>query len=62
VLALVEYLEAATACIADHLAHGHSLEQAMADPGCARYVCPGVERRREDNVRAIYAKLASPSR
>ncbi len=62
VLALVEYLEAATACIADHLAHGHSLEQAMADPGYPRYVCPGVEGRREDNVRAVYTKLASPPR
>jgi cyclase len=56
--ALVDYLEAAWARIADQVAQGRSVEEAIADPDYPRYGDADVPERREGNVRAIYDQLA----
>ena len=56
VAALVDYLEAAWARTADHLAQGHSEDEAVADPNYPRYG-EGNTERLEANIRAMYAQL-----
>jgi cyclase len=58
IAALVDYLETAWALTADHLAQGHSEDEAVADPNYPRYGEGTTERLRE-NIQAMYAQLAS---
>ncbi len=57
VAALADYLEAAWALTAEHLAQGHSEDEAVADPN---YTCcgEGTAERLEANIRVMYAQLA----
>ena len=56
IAALVDYLETAWARTADHLAQGHSEDEAVADPNYPPYG-EGITERLEANIRAIYAQL-----
>jgi cyclase len=58
VATLVDYLETAWALTADHLAQGHSEDEAVADPNYPRYG-EGTTERLEANIRVMYAQLAS---
>jgi len=58
VTALVDYLETAWALTADHLAHGHSEDEAIADPNYPRYG-EGTTERLHENIRVMYAQLVS---
>ena len=57
VAALVDYLETAWARTADHLAQGHSEDEAVADPNYPRYG-EGSTERLHQNIRVMYAQLA----
>jgi cyclase len=56
IAALVDYLEAAWARTADHLAQGHSEDEAVADSDYPRYG-EGNTERLEANIRVMYAQL-----
>lgn len=58
IAALVDYLEAAWALTADHLAQGHSEDEAIADPNYPRYG-KGTTERLHENIRVMYAQLVS---
>lgn len=57
-VALGEYLHGTWARTIDHLAQGHSADQAAADPAYPRYAPGAAERYHETNIRLIYATLA----
>ena len=52
---LRDYLEATWARTADHLARGHSADEAAADPGYPRY-CEGLQAQHEGAIRIMHAK------
>jgi cyclase len=56
--ALGDYLHGTWARTIDHLAQGHSADEAAADPGYPRYAIGAAERYHENNIRLIYATLA----
>jgi cyclase len=58
IAALLDYLEATWALTADHLAQGHSEDEAVADPNYPRYTEKFAERWHEVNIRVMYAQLA----
>jgi cyclase len=55
--ALGEYLHGTWARTIDHLAQGHSADEAAADPGYPRYAQGAAERYHETNIRFMYAAL-----
>jgi cyclase len=57
-VALGDYLHGTWARTIDHLAQGHSADEAVADPGYPRYAEGAAERYHENNIRLIYATLA----
>lgn len=57
IAALVNYLEVTWTRTADHLAQGHSEDEAAADPSYPRYG-EGPAERYEENIRLMYTKLA----
>ena len=57
IAALVDYLEATWARTADHLAQGHSEDEAVADPGYPRYA-KGWPEMHEQNIRVMVAQLS----
>jgi cyclase len=56
--ALAKYLHGTWARTIDHLAQGHSADEAAADPGYPRYAEGAAERYHETNIRLMYAALA----
>lgn len=58
IAALLDYLEVTWALTADHLAQGHSEDEAVADPSYPRYAERFAERLHEANIRVMYAQLA----
>jgi len=42
----------------DHLAQGHSADEAAADPGYPRYAEGAADRYHETNIRLVYESLA----
>ena len=56
--ALRSYLHETWARTIDHLAQGHSADEAAADPGYPRYAGGAAERYHEKNIRLIYRSLA----
>jgi cyclase len=60
--ALVDYLESTWARTADHLAEGRSVDEAVADAGYPRYAEMGADRFHEENIRVMYAQIASNNR
>ena len=58
IIALGDYLRATWARTIDHLAQGHSADEAAVDPGYPRYAQGAAERYHENNIRLIYATLA----
>ena len=61
ITALVDYLEAAWALTADHLAQGHTEDEAVADSSYPRYG-EGTPDRLYNNIRGMYAQLANSAR
>jgi cyclase len=57
IAALLDYLEATWALTSDHLAQGHSEDEAAADPSYPRYTEKFAERWHEVNIRVMYAQL-----
>jgi cyclase len=57
IAALRDYLEGTWARTIDHLAQGHSVEEAIADPGYPRYAEKAAERYHEANIRLVFAQL-----
>ena len=57
IAALVDYLEATWARTADHLAQGHSEDEAVADPDYPRYAEEWPEMHGE-NIRVMFAQLS----
>jgi cyclase len=57
VAALLAYLEGTWGRTIDHLAQGHSEDEAAADPGYPRYAESGAERLHEANIRIVYRQL-----
>jgi hypothetical protein len=41
----------------DHLAQGHTVDEAALDPGYPRYAEGAAERYHETNIRVIYTQL-----
>ena len=58
IAALLDYLETTWARTADHLAQGHSEDEAVADLSYPRYAERFAERLHEANIRVMYAQLA----
>jgi cyclase len=58
IAALGAYLQDTWARTIDHLACGHSADEAAADPGYPRYAEQAAERLHEANIRVVYAQLA----
>ena len=58
IAALLDYLEVTWARTAEHLAQGHSEDEAAADPSYPRYTEKFAERWHELNIRVMYAQLA----
>jgi cyclase len=58
IAALVDYLHGTWSRTIDHLAQGHSADEAAADPGYPRYAEGAAERYHEPNIRLVYAQLA----
>jgi cyclase len=56
--ALGDYLHGTWARTVDHLAQGHSADEAAADPNYPRYAEGAAERYHETNIRLMYATLA----
>jgi cyclase len=54
---LADYLETTWARTADHLAQGHSADEAVADPGYPRYA-KGWPEMHEQNIRVMVAQLS----
>jgi cyclase len=59
IASLLDYLETTWARTADHLAQGHSLDEAVADPGYPRYAEMFAERFHEENIRVMYAQVVN---
>jgi hypothetical protein len=59
IAALLDYLETTRARTADHLAQGHSADEAAADPTYPRYAAGPTERLHEENIRVMYAQLVA---
>ncbi|MBN1642677.1 MAG: MBL fold metallo-hydrolase [Anaerolineae bacterium] len=59
VRAMLAYVEGTWARTIEHLAQGHSADEAAADPGYPRYADGAAERYHELNIRTVYAQLAS---
>jgi cyclase len=55
--AMSDYIHGTWSRTIDHLAQGHSVEQAVADTGYPRYAPGAAERYHETNIRAIYDQL-----
>jgi cyclase len=55
--ALGKYLHGTWARTIDHLAQGHSADEAAADPGYPRYAEGAAERYHETNIRLMYTAL-----
>ena len=55
--ALCDYLHGTWARTVDHLAQGHTADEAAADPDFPRYAEGAAERYHETNIRLMYAKL-----
>ena len=53
----LDYLQTSWARTREHLAQGHSLEEAMADPGYPKYSERGYERLHPWNIKAMYRQL-----
>jgi cyclase len=58
---MLSYLQVTWQCTADHIAQGHSADEAAADPRFPRYAEGAAERYHETNIRAIYAQLVGAS-
>jgi cyclase len=56
--ALRAYLHGTWARTIDHLAAGHSADEAAADPAYPRYAVRAAERYHEQNIRLVYQSLA----
>jgi glyoxylase-like metal-dependent hydrolase (beta-lactamase superfamily II) len=56
--ALGDYLHGTWSRTIDHLAQGHSADEAASDPGYPRYAEGAAERYHENNIRLMYAVLA----
>ncbi|MBL7201445.1 MAG: MBL fold metallo-hydrolase [Anaerolineae bacterium] len=56
--ALGAYLEGTWARTIDHLAAGHSTDEAAADPGYPHYAEKAAERLHEANIRVMFSQLA----
>jgi cyclase len=56
--ALGDYLHETWARTIDHLAQGHSADEAVADSGYPRYADGAAERYHETNIRLMYVTLA----
>ena len=56
--ALRTYYHETWARTIDHLAQGHSADEAAADPGYPRYADGAAERYHETNIRLVYKSLA----
>jgi cyclase len=57
IAALVDYLETTWALTADHVARGHTADEAVADPSYPRYAEDPDERFHEENIRFMYDQL-----
>ena len=54
---LVHYLETTWTLTADHVARGHTADEAVADPSYPRYAEDPDERFHEENIRFMYDQL-----
>jgi cyclase len=61
IAALLDYLEATWARTADHLAQGHTADEAAADPNYPRYAVGPTEHLHEENIRVMHAQLVADS-
>lgn len=59
IAALLDYLEVTWARTAEHLARGHSADEAAADLSYPRYAEKAAERLHEANIRIMYTQLAA---
>jgi cyclase len=57
VAAMLDYVQDTWARTIDHLAQGHTADEAVADPGYPRYAEGAAERYHERNIRTVYAQL-----
>jgi hypothetical protein len=53
----LNYLQTSWERTREHLAQGHSLEEAMADPGYPKYSNRGYEQLHTWNIKAMYRQL-----
>lgn len=58
VRAMLDYIEGTWARTIDHLAQGHTADEAAADSDYLRYAEGAAERYHETNIRTVYAQLA----
>jgi cyclase len=54
---MLGYLQETWSRTVDHLAQGHSADEAAADPGYPRYAEGAAERYHETNIRVMYTQL-----
>ena len=59
IAALRDYLEATWARSAEHIARGHTADEAAADPAYPRFADETAGRYHEANIRFVYEQLAS---
>ena len=55
---MLDYLQETWARTVDHLAQGHSADEAAADSNYPRYAEGAAERYHEANIRVMFAQLA----
>ena len=55
---MLDYVQETWSRTVDHLAQGHSADEAAADSGYPRYAEGAAERYHEANIRLVYAQLA----
>lgn len=59
IAALRDYLEATWTRTADHVARGHTVDEAVADAAYPRFDDPTAARYHEANIRFVYKKLTT---